>query len=61
MLILLLKLIITKYLKILVTVQIKKNKLDFRIASTELKTPFVLYIHGGGFGSGNKNGLLIQG
>jgi len=33
----------------------KKNKLDLWIASTELKTPFVLYIHGGGFGSGNKN------
>ena len=33
----------------------KKNKLDLWIASTELKTPFVIYIHGGGFGSGSKN------
>ena len=32
-----------------------KNKLDLWIASTELKTPFVIYIHGGGFGSGSKN------
>ena len=29
----------------------KKNKLDLWIASSELKTPFVIYIHGGGFGS----------
>ena len=33
----------------------KKNKLDLWIANTKLKTPFVIYIHGGGFGSGSRN------
>ena len=36
----------------------KKNKLDLWIASTELKTPFVVYVHGGGFGSSNKNAAI---
>jgi acetyl esterase/lipase len=33
----------------------KKNKLDLWVADTKLKTPFVIYIHGGGFGAGNKS------
>ena len=30
----------------------KKNNLDLWIADAESKTPFVIYIHGGGFGAG---------
>ena len=33
----------------------RKNILDLWIADSKLKSPFVIYIHGGGFGSGNKN------
>ena len=33
----------------------KKNKLDLWVADTKLKTPFIIYIHGGGFGAGNKS------
>ena len=33
----------------------KKNKLDLWLANIKSKTPFVIYIHGGGFGSGSKN------
>ena len=38
----------------------KKNKLDLWIANTKLKTPFVIYIHGGGFGSGSRNAAYSQ-
>ena len=33
----------------------KKNTLDLWIADIKLKSPFVVYIHGGGFGAGSKN------
>ena len=33
----------------------KKNTLDLWIADSKSKSPFVIYIHGGGFGSGSKN------
>ena len=33
----------------------KKNTLDLWIANSKLKSPFVIYIHGGGFGAGSKN------
>ena len=38
----------------------KKNNLDLWIADTESKTPFVIYIHGGGFGAGNKNAAYTK-
>ena len=38
----------------------KKNKLDLWVADTKLKTPFVIYIHGGGFGSGNKSAAYTK-
>ena len=41
-------------------VQIKKNNLDLWIADPESKTPFVIYIHGGGFGAGSKNAAYTK-
>ena len=38
----------------------KKNKLDLWVADTKLKTPFVIYIHGGGFGAGNKSAAFTK-
>ena len=38
----------------------KKNKLDLWVADTKLKTPFVIYIHGGGFGAGNKSAAYTK-
>tara|TARA_B100000989_G_scaffold295727_1_gene277360 strand:- start:835 stop:1773 length:939 start_codon:yes stop_codon:yes gene_type:complete len=38
----------------------KKNNLDLWIADPELKTPFVIYIHGGGFGAGSKNAAYTK-
>ena len=38
----------------------KKNNLDLWIADTESKTPFVIYIHGGGFGAGSKNAAYTK-
>ena len=38
----------------------KKNNLDLWIADPESKTPFVLYIHGGGFGAGSKNAAYTK-
>ena len=38
----------------------KKNNLDLWIADTESKTPFVIYIHGGGFGAGSKNAAYTE-
>ena len=38
----------------------KKNKLDLWVADTKLKTPFVIYIHGGGFGAGNKSAAYTE-
>ena len=40
--------------------QIKKNNLDLWIADSESKTPFVIYIHGGGFGAGSKNAAYTK-
>ena len=40
--------------------QDKKNNLDLWIADPESKTPFVLYIHGGGFGAGSKNAAYTK-
>ena len=33
----------------------KKNTLDIWLANSKSKSPFVVYIHGGGFGAGSKN------
>ena len=33
----------------------RKNTLDLWIADSKSKSPFVIYIHGGGFGAGSKN------
>jgi len=33
----------------------KKNTLDIWLANNKSKSPFVIYIHGGGFGAGSKN------
>ena len=33
----------------------KKNTLDLWIADSKSNSPFVIYIHGGGFGAGSKN------
>ena len=38
----------------------KKNNLDLWVANTESKTSFVIYIHGGGFGAGNKNAAYTK-
>ena len=38
----------------------KKNNLDLWIADAESKTPFVIYIHGGGFGAGSKNAAYTK-
>lgn len=38
----------------------KKNNLDLWIADPESKTPFVIYIHGGGFGAGSKNAAYTK-
>ena len=38
----------------------KKNNLDLWLANKESKTAFVVYIHGGGFGSGNKNATYTK-
>ena len=38
----------------------KKNNLDLWIADSESKTPFVIYIHGGGFGAGSKNAAYTK-
>lgn len=38
----------------------KKNNLDLWIADAESKTPFVVYIHGGGFGAGSKNAAYTK-
>ena len=37
-----------------------KNNLDLWIADPESKTPFVIYIHGGGFGAGSKNAAYTK-
>ena len=33
----------------------RKNTLDLWIADSKSNSPFVIYIHGGGFGAGSKN------
>ena len=38
----------------------KKNTLDLWIADSKSNSPFVIYIHGGGFGSGNKNAAYTK-
>tara|TARA_X000000368_G_scaffold150271_1_gene118549 strand:- start:134 stop:1075 length:942 start_codon:yes stop_codon:yes gene_type:complete len=38
----------------------KKNTLDLWIADSKSKSPFVIYIHGGGFGSGSKNAAYTK-
>ena len=38
----------------------KKNNLDLWMADPESKTPFVIYIHGGGFGAGSKNAAYTK-
>jgi len=38
----------------------KKNNLDLWLANTESRTPLVIYIHGGGFGAGNKNAAYAK-
>tara|TARA_B100001029_G_C15054267_1_gene453112 strand:+ start:1202 stop:2143 length:942 start_codon:yes stop_codon:yes gene_type:complete len=38
----------------------RKNTLDLWIADSKSKSPFVIYIHGGGFGSGSKNAAYTK-
>tara|TARA_B100001175_G_scaffold28289_1_gene20816 strand:+ start:1966 stop:2907 length:942 start_codon:yes stop_codon:yes gene_type:complete len=38
----------------------KKNNLDLWLAHSKSKSPFVIYIHGGGFGSGSKNAAYTK-
>tara|TARA_A100001015_G_scaffold257796_1_gene300623 strand:+ start:538 stop:1479 length:942 start_codon:yes stop_codon:yes gene_type:complete len=38
----------------------KKNNLDLWMADPESKTPFVIYIHSGGFGAGSKNAAYTK-
>ena len=38
----------------------KKNNLDLWLANTKSKSPFVIYIHGGGFGAGSKNAAYTK-
>ena len=38
----------------------KKNTLDLWIADSKSNSPFVIYIHGGGFGAGSKNAAYSE-
>ena len=38
----------------------KKNTLDIWLANSKSKSPFVVYIHGGGFGAGSKNSAYTK-
>ena len=38
----------------------EKNNLDIWLSNNESKSPFVIYIHGGGFGAGSKNAAYTK-